>query len=50
MRGIEQRMYKEQEKIKSKSHVEIQKFYIKYACSLPTNNTVFFPVRVRCLY
>lgn len=49
MRGIEQRMYKEQEKIKSKSHIEIQKFYIKYASSLATNDTVFFPVRVCCL-
>jgi hypothetical protein len=47
IRGIEQRLYKEQEKIKSKHQSDVQKFYIKYCCSLPTNGTIMFPVRVR---
>ena len=46
VRGIEQRMYKEQEKIKSKSHSDIQKSYVQYCNSLPTSQTLFFPVRV----
>lgn len=45
VRGIEQRMYKEQEKIKSKSHSDIQKSYVQYCNSLPTSQTLFFPVR-----
>jgi hypothetical protein len=45
IRGIEQRLYKEQEKIKSKHQSDVQKFYIKYCCSLPTNGTIMFPVR-----
>ncbi len=46
IRAIEGKIYKEQEKIKSRSHSQIQRSYVEYCKSLPTSNTVFFPVRV----
>lgn len=46
IRAIEGKIYKEQEKLKSKSQTQIQKAYVDYCRSLPTSNTLFFPVRV----
>ena len=45
-RSIEQRMYKEQERLKSKSHSDIQRQYTELCSSLATSNTIYFPVRV----
>ena len=47
IRGLEQKMYKEQEKLKHmKTHKAVHKSYINTMMSLLTYNTVFFPVRV----
>ena len=47
IRGLEQKMYKEQEKLKSmKTHKDVQKAYTERISGLPTYNTIFFPVRV----
>ena len=46
VKGIEQKMYKEQEALKSKTHSEICEAYTTYCSKLPTYNAVFFPVRV----
>ena len=47
MRGLEQKMYREQEKLKSmKSHKAVHKAYVDLMACLPTYDTVFFPVRV----
>ena len=49
IRGIEPKIYKEHEKIKTKHQSHIQKAYVDYCHSLPTSNTLFFPVRVSYL-
>ena len=47
IRGMEQKMYKEQEKLKSmKTHKEVHEAYVNKMATLPTYNTIFFPVRV----
>ena len=47
VRGLEQKMYKEQERLKSmKTHKEVHKAYVSMMMGLLTYNTVFFPVRV----
>jgi hypothetical protein len=46
VRGLEQKMYKEQERLKSmKTHKVVHKAYIRMMMGLLTYNTVFFPVR-----
>ena len=47
IRGIEQKMYKEQEILKMKSHKDIKANYNAYCSKLPTYDAVFFPARVR---
>ena len=50
VRGLEQKMYREQEKLKSmKTHRAVHKAYVDLMARLPTYNTVFFPVRVSIL-
>ena len=47
IRGLEQKMYREQEKLKAmKTHKDVQKAYTERISGLPTYNTIFFPVRV----
>lgn len=46
IRGIEQKMYKEQEILKMKSHKDIKANYNAYCSKLPTYEAVFFPARV----
>lgn len=50
MRGVEQKMYKEQEELHKKTHREIEDAYIDHCSQLETYGAVFFPVRVRVLY
>jgi hypothetical protein len=46
VRGLEQKMYKEQEKLKTiKTHKDVHKAYAKRISGLPTYSTIFFPVR-----
>lgn len=45
-RGIEQRMYKEQETLKLRTHQEIQEAYCAQCAKLATYDAVFFPARV----
>jgi hypothetical protein len=46
IRGIEQKMYKEQEILKMKNHKDIKASYNSHCSKLPTYETVFFPARV----
>ena len=46
VRGIEQRMYKEQENLKLHSHKEIQQAYINHCAKICSPDSVFFPARV----
>ena len=46
IRGIEQKMYKEQEILKMKNHKDIKAAYNTHCSKLPTYETVFFPARV----
>ena len=46
IKGIEQRMYKEQEKLKLRSHAEIMEAYVKHCSQLPLFDVVLFPARV----
>ena len=46
IRGIEQKMYKEQEILKMKSHKDIKAAYNTYCAKLPSYDCVFFPARV----
>ena len=46
MRGVEQKMYKEQESFKKKSHTEIEDAYIDLCSQLESYDAVFFPARV----
>jgi hypothetical protein len=50
IRGIEQKMYKEQEILKMKNHKDIKASYNSHCSKLPTYETVFFPARVSPLY
>jgi hypothetical protein len=46
VRGLEQKMYREQEKLRGmKTHREVHREYVRKMAGLPTYNTVFFPVR-----
>lgn len=45
VRGIEQRMYKEQENLKLHSHKEIQQAYINHCAKICSPDSVFFPAR-----
>lgn len=46
MRGVEQKMYKEQESLAKKTHKEIEDRYIDYYSQLESYGAIFFPVRV----
>ena len=46
IRGIEQKMYKEQEGLLKKSHTEIEETYIDHCAALEMHDAVFFPARV----
>lgn len=50
VRGLEQRMYREQEAIKSKTHKDVHQSYINLCSKLTAYNTVFFPVKVGWLH
>ncbi|KAL5516767.1 hypothetical protein EMCRGX_G002176 [Ephydatia muelleri] len=45
VRGIDQKMYKEQESLNLKSEKDIYTTYRTYYTSLPTHDTIFFPAR-----
>lgn len=47
IRGVEQKMYKEQETLLKKTHHEIEDAYINHCSQLETYGAVFFPARVR---
>lgn len=46
IRGLEQKMYKEQETLKGKSHSEVHEAYSNHCAKLATHNAIFFPARV----
>ena len=46
VRGIEQRMYTEQENLKNRTHQEIQEAYAAHCAKLATYDAIFFPARV----
>ena len=46
IRGLEQKMYKEQETLKGKNHSEVHEAYSRHCAKLATHNAVFFPARV----
>lgn len=46
VRGVEQKMYKEQESLAKKTHKEIEDRYIDYYSQLESYGAIFFPVRV----
>lgn len=46
VRGVEQKMYKEQEAISKKSHKEIEEAYIDHCSGLESYAAIFFPARV----
>ncbi len=47
IRGVEAKMYKEQEGLSKKSHLQIEEAYINQCSELKTYGAVFFPARVR---
>ena len=47
MRGVEAKMYKEQEGLRKKTHSEIEDDYISQCSSLESYGAIFFPARVR---
>ena len=47
VRGIEQKMYKEQERLKLRSHADIMAAYVQHCSRLPLFDAVLFPARVR---
>ena len=49
IRGIEQKMYKEQEILKMKNHKDIKAAYNLHCSKLSTYDAVFFPARVSLL-
>lgn len=49
VRGVEQKMYKEQEGLLKKTHQEIEEGYIDNCSRLETYGAVFFPARVRAV-
>ena len=46
IRGVEAKMYKEQEGLSKKSHLQIEEAYINRCAELKTYGAVFFPARV----
>lgn len=46
IRGLEQRMYREQEALKSKTHKDVNEGYVQLCSKLATYDAIFFPVRV----
>lgn len=46
VRGVEPKMYKEQEGLAKKSHKEIEEAYVEHCSLLDSYGAVFFPARV----
>jgi len=46
IRGVEAKMYKEQEGLSKQSHLQIEETYIGLCSELKTYGAVFFPARV----